>query len=198
MQEEKEPSLPHTLTGETFFMGRHRIFLTGVLTVQDCQLHLSDLKSHKPRIPVIPNYPDPLNERQPNISIFHTYSPASGSANGCWKFAGTAQCKTRAQGTQAFQTTPAETIQTEQTSSLYLQGKNFHKSRVVPDANSYALRKYRKSTKSAFCPNSHLMADNRLTAELRGCVEAFLEYIPHVSWLRECSVLYQANQLCSP
>lgn len=76
--------------------------------------------------------------------------------------------------------------------------ERIHKSRVVPDANSYALRKYRKSTESAFCPNSHLMADNRLSAELRGCVGAFLEYIPHVSWLRECSVLYQGNQLCSP
>lgn len=26
------------------------------------------------------------------------------------------------------------------------------------------------------------MADNRLTGGLRGCVEAFLEYIPHVTW----------------
>lgn len=56
---------PHSTwaRGETFVMGTHRIFLTGVLTVQDCQFHLSDLKSHKTRIPVIPNYPDPLNER---------------------------------------------------------------------------------------------------------------------------------------
>lgn len=58
---------------------------------------------------------------------------------------------------------------------------------IVADANSYALRKYSKSTKSAFLlpqlpPSQLLMADNRLTGGLRGCVEAFLEYIPHVTW----------------
>lgn len=80
--------------------------------------------------------------------------------------------------------------------------ERIHKPRVVPDANSYTLRKHRKINKACLLsqlpPGQLLLADNGLTAELRGCVEAFLEYIPHVSWLRECSVLYQANQLCSP
>lgn len=58
----REGTFPSTHTHSTFVMGRHRTFLTGVLTVQDCQSHLSDLRSHKTRIPVIPNYPDPLNE----------------------------------------------------------------------------------------------------------------------------------------
>lgn len=56
----REGTFPSTHT--TFVMGRHRTFLTGVLTVQDCQFHLSDVKSHKPRIPMIHHYPDPLKE----------------------------------------------------------------------------------------------------------------------------------------
>lgn len=51
VQEEKKPSLPDTHStwakGKTFVMGRHRTYLTGVLTVQDCQFHRSDLKCHK-------------------------------------------------------------------------------------------------------------------------------------------------------
>lgn len=37
------------------------------------------------------------------------------------------------------------------------------------------------------------MADNRLTGGLRGCVEAFLEYIPHVT----CSSILAERMLCA-
>lgn len=59
----REGTFPSTYThstwarGKTFVMERHKTFLTGALTVEDCQFHLSDLKSHKNRIPVICNYP---------------------------------------------------------------------------------------------------------------------------------------------
>lgn len=84
----------------------------------------------------------------------------------------------------------------DRTSLLHLQGKNSQiKSRNWCQLQgSKEIQKINKvCLLSQFPTNQLLMADNRLTGGLRGCVEAFLEYIPHVT----CPSILAERMLCA-